>query len=198
MDTMYSSFLLGLLVLFAYLIANKIWLYSARNNRIRQNRCQAPNRYPQKDFLFGIDFLLENVEQAQAHHFMKHSQYRYRKCGPNFQSHLFGTTTISTIDPKNLQSIYALDFQSFGLEALRLPTAGLFMGRSIFTTDGPFWEHSRALVKPIFTRAQFADLDTLELYLRQMIDLLPRDGSSVDILPLLSRLVSTSVCLPKP
>ena len=35
------------------------------------------------------------------------------------------------------------------------------MGRVIYTTDGPFWEHSRALVKPIFTRAQFADLETL-------------------------------------
>ena len=128
---------------------------------------------------------------------MEHSQYRHRRWGPTFQSSLLGTTTISTIDPKNLQSIYSLDFQSFGLESLRLPTAGLFMGRGIFTTDGPFWEHSRALVKPIFTRAQFADLETLEHHLQQMIDLIPGDGSSVDILPLLSKLVNTPRCLQK-
>ena len=78
-----------------------------------------------------------------------------------------------------------------------MPTAGLFMGRGIYTTDGPFWEHSRALVKPIFTRAQFADLETLEHYLKQMMDLIPGDGSSVDILPLLSKLVSTPRCPQK-
>ena len=71
------------------------------------------------------------------------------------------------------------------------------MGRGIYTTDGPFWERSRALVKPIFTRAQFADLETLEHYLKQMMDLVPGDGSSVDILPLLSKLVSTRRCPQK-
>ena len=71
------------------------------------------------------------------------------------------------------------------------------MGRGIFTTDRPFWEHSRALVKPIFTRAQFADLETLEHHLKQMMDLIPGDGSSVDILPLLSKVVRTPRCLQK-
>ena len=191
---MHNQVLLGLFACLFYPIANALWVYSARRVRIRKEKCQSPLKYSQKWYLLGIDILIENVKQAQAHRFMEHSQYRYRHWGPTFQSSLLGTTTINTIDPKNLQSIYSLDFQSFGLESLRLPTAGLFMGRGIFTTDGPFWEHSRALVKPIFTRAQFADLETLEHHVKQMMDLIPGDESSVDILPLFSKLVRTPRC----
>ena len=91
--------------------------------------------------------------------------------------------TINTIGPKKLQSIYALDFQNFGLESFRLPIAGLSKGRRIFTTDGPFWKHWRALVESIFTRAQFADLEMLEHHLKQMMDLSPGTESSVELPP---------------
>ena len=106
-------------------------------------------------------------------------------------------TNISTIDPKNRQTIYSLNFHNFELESLRLPTAGLFIEKGIFTTDRPFWEHSRALVRSIFTRAQFADLETLEHHVKQMMDLIPGDGSSLDILPLLSKLVRAPRCPQK-
>ena len=194
---MYNQVLLGLFACIIYPVANALWIYSARRAQIRQEDCRSPRKYTQKWYLLDVDILIENLKQARAHHFMEHSQYRYHHWGPTFQGSLLGTTTISTIDPKNLQSVYSLDFQSFGLESLRLPTAGLFMGRGISTTDGLFWEHLRALVEPIFTRAQFADLETLEHHLKQMIDLLPADGSSVDVLPLLSKLVRTLRCLQK-
>ena len=192
----YYGWIIAVITLLAsYYVVRAVNLSSVRSRLRQRTKCQDPRRYAHRDLLFGLDLLLENGRSAQAHCLMESTKLRYEKYGPTFQSHLLGTTIISTIDPKNLQAVHALDFDGYGLEPARLPTAGLFMGRSIFTTDGPFWEHSRALVKPIFAKAQFADLNTLELYLKQMIDLIPKDGSTVDILPLLSRLVSTPGCM---
>lgn len=60
------------------------------------------------------------------------------------------------------------------------------------TTDGSFWEHSRALIRPTFARAQIANLSTLEVHVSRMIDLIPKDGSTVDLQPLFARLALDS------
>jgi cytochrome P450 len=42
----------------------------------------------------------------------------------------------------------------------------------------------QGLVRPNFTRAQVADLGTFEPHIQEMISLIPRDGSTVDLQPL--------------
>ncbi len=58
----------------------------------------------------------------------------------------------------------------------------------------PIGEHSRALLKPSFDKAYSIDLFTLERYWRMLIDYIPRDGSTVDLQPLLFSLVSCQSC----
>ena len=55
------------------------------------------------------------------------------------------------------------------------------IGRGIFTGDGAAWEHSRALLRPSFTRSQVGDLAALEIHVGHLINALPRDGSTVDL-----------------
>jgi hypothetical protein len=56
--------------------------------------------------------------------------------------------------------------------------------------DGPFWDHSRALIRPTFTRANVANLPAFEVHFQRFLRLLPKDGDTVDLKPLLYRLVS--------
>lgn len=84
----------------------------------------------------------------------------------------------------------AHDFESWGLEPLRYPAAATFMGRGVFTSDGPFWQHARAQVKPVLVKAQFTDYGRLEFHLQNLFALLPEDGNDVNIAPLLERMVS--------
>lgn len=52
------------------------------------------------------------------------------------------------------------------------------------------WQRSRALVKRTFSRFEVGNFDVLGFHIRRFLDLLRKDGSDVDLQPLLSRLVS--------
>ena len=61
-------------------------------------------------------------------------------------------------------------------------------------TDGKRWEQARALIKPTFARTQIADLHlaAYATHVRKFINLIPRDGSTVDLQPLFGRLALDS------
>ena len=69
-----------------------------------------------------------------------------------------------------------------------------FVGKGIMCTDGAFWEHSRALIKPIFAKAQIADLHlgAYAVHVRNLLAELPTDRSTVDLQPLFARLALDS------
>ncbi|KAK3675515.1 hypothetical protein LTR78_004598 [Recurvomyces mirabilis] len=73
-----------------------------------------------------------------------------------------GSQVITTIEPANLQSMLATQFEDFGTGHLRYLQLGPVLGRSIFTSDGPFWAHSRALFRPQFSRDNINDLESTE------------------------------------
>lgn len=75
-------------------------------------------------------------------------------------------------------------------------TGRLRLGYGIFSVDGRRWEHSRALLRPQFVRAQVSELDLEERHLRNMLKALPvgPDGwtETTDLLPLNFRLTIDS------
>lgn len=120
---------------------------------------------------------------------MEWTRSLFKKYGRTFQVTNFGKEFIFTIDPANIQSVMALDFESWGLEPLRLPAVDPFMGPGVFTTDGAFWNHARGQVKPILSKGEFGDLRRLEHHFQNFLPLVPRDGSPINIQPLLEQLV---------
>lgn len=95
-----------------------------------------------------------------------------------------------TVEAKNLQSVHSLNFEHYGVQPIRRAATLPFLGEGVFTMDGPFWEHSRALIWPTFTRTNVANLPAFEIHFRRFLGLLPKDGETVDLKPLLYRLVS--------
>lgn len=93
-----------------------------------------------------------------------------------------------------MQSVLAIDFASWGVQPLRLFAFEPFVGKGIMCSDGTFWEHSRALIKPTFARTQIADLHLLmfDAHVKRLVALVPGDGSTIDLQPLFSRLALDS------
>ncbi|KAK5127192.1 hypothetical protein LTR85_008554 [Meristemomyces frigidus] len=100
-----------------------------------------------------------------------------------------GSKIISTIEPANVQAILATQFKDFETGHRRYQQLSPLLGRSIFTSDGAFWEHSRALFRPQFARDNINDLESTERAANALIEALgPTDASggtsNVDMLPL--------------
>lgn len=75
----------------------------------------------------------------------------------------------------------SLKFRDFELTPSRKDEAVPFLGAGIFMSDGARWEHSRAMLRPSFSRAQVADLDIFERHVNEVIAAIPKDGSTVDL-----------------
>jgi cytochrome P450 len=63
-----------------------------------------------------------------------------------------------------------------------------FIGKGIFTTDGPFWQHSRSILRPNFDKSLISALDQFEPYVQKLIGRIPKDGSTVDLQDLFHQL----------
>ncbi|KAL8960511.1 MAG: hypothetical protein Q9183_005453, partial [Haloplaca sp. 2 TL-2023] len=169
----------------------------ARLEYRRQSRlhgCEAPPCLAQLDPVFGLDLILARFISIKADRRNVSLLEQFRQNGSTFQSKTLGRTTVFTIEPRNLQSVFSTNFSAWGVEPMRLFAFEPFVGKGIMCSDGASWEHSRALIKPTFARTQIADLhlDSFGVHVERLIDLIPKDGSTCDLQPLFARLALDS------
>ena len=77
---------------------------------------------------------------------------------------------IWTSDSENIKAMLATQFDEFGKGDAFLRTWQDFVGASIFSTDGPRWKHSRALLRPQFIRERFSDLEIFERHVTVLLE----------------------------
>ncbi|KAF2675780.1 cytochrome P450 [Lentithecium fluviatile CBS 122367] len=124
------------------------------------------------DFVIGT----ANVDWMNRYH------VRY---GSTFQlDSLFGKTRVMTIAPENLQAVYA-NGKNFGIQPHRLHAMEYFCGQGFLTTDGHTWQNSRRMLKPSFAKGNISDFTFLSREVESLMNKIPRDGSTVDLQPLL-------------
>lgn len=165
-----------------YYLLNKARKYFTIKAVIRRHGCLPPPKYSHQSLL-GTDLFHEIQKDIKANRFLYESRRRFEKYGNTYQSHYYRTTTIDTIEPKNIQTWSATSFDHFGREPLRRAMAKEIWGRGIMTTDGPFWEHSRALIRPTFKKTQVAQFELFRPHVDCLLRLVPRDGSTLDLGP---------------
>ena len=178
------------IVLFSLL--QKAQQYFKRLAIKRRYGCQPPPAAPSKDPFFGLDSvyrMLRSVKENKRNLSLKEQLDAY---GYTFQSNLFGNTEFFSADPQNLQAVFATDFESFGVQPMRLFVFKPLIGKGIMTMDGSHWATSRGLLQPIFTRTQIINLSTFDTHVTRLIDLIPKDDSTVDLQPLFARLALDS------
>ena len=158
----------------------------------RKNGCATPTKYPHKDPILGLDLFFAIVKSIQNGDTFTPDMERFRKYGRTYEGTSWGNRMIYTMDASIMQTMLTSAFDNFGVADLRYGPSVPLLGSGIFTTDGAQWEHSRNLVKPIFTRAQVSNLAPFAKHVDRMIECLPRDGSTVDLQHYFKLLVGAS------
>lgn len=110
-----------------------------------------------------------------------------------FRVNKFGHSEYHTGDPRLLRYILVEQPQDFEYGPLRQRIFFPTMGEGIFSQDGKRWEHSRAMIRPTFARAQVSDLDMVERHIQALLGAMPAtqsDGwtSELDLQTLFHRL----------
>ncbi|TVY93248.1 Cytochrome P450 monooxygenase [Lachnellula willkommii] len=175
-------------VLASYFLFSFVQTRRAIQRQKKQHACQEPPNYPHRDPIFGSDLFRDNAENSKKFRLLDTWTNRYKKYGETFTAIFQGTQAICTVDPKNLQAITTINFKDYGVQPMRRAATLPFLGEGVFTMDGAFWEHSRALIRPTFSKTNIANLPAFEINLQKFWDLLPKDGSTVDLKPLLCKL----------
>jgi cytochrome P450 len=163
------------------IIYGRVVLYFQRRTFKREHGCQPlTHKFPLKDPFLGIDDILAKMKLSKEHKLLEQGMKNFRKVGSTFSSRAFGHNLIATIEPQNVKTVLSLSFKEYGI-AQRQHTLGPLLGYGIFTTDGEPWAHSRAMIRPNFSRDQVGDLAAFERHIQHLFKIIPRDGSTVDL-----------------
>ncbi|PIS55854.1 hypothetical protein CJI97_001089 [Candidozyma auris] len=85
----------------------------------------------------------------------------------NYRVRIGGDTLFVTIDPENLRAVLATQFNDFAL-ALRHSHFKPVLGDGVFTLDYGGWKHSRALLRPNFSREKVSHTQALEKHVQHL------------------------------
>ncbi|KAJ5173648.1 Cytochrome P450 [Penicillium coprophilum] len=166
-----------------------IWLFVKsiqgfrRWSHARANGCQPP-AHSVCHSIFGIGMIIELAKAGPEHRFLELIRGWHQSYGPTFKARIAHRRVIFTSEPQNIQAMLALKFEDFSVGSTRRHALRAFLGEGIFGVDGSAWEHSRAILRPSFSRTQINDTELYESHVVSLIEQIPRDGSTVDLLPL--------------
>lgn len=162
---------------------------------LRRNGCSTLPKYPHKDPILGLDLFYNIFQSIKQGNTIIPDTRRFNDYGKTYEAKSWGSKIIFTMDSGNMQTIFTSAFDNFGVASLRYGPSVPLLGSGIFTTDGPQWEHSKNLIKPVFARAQISDFSYLEKHVKRMIDSIPRDGSTIDLQHFFKLLVSEQILI---
>lgn len=89
-----------------------------------------------------------------------------------------GFSTMTT-DPENLKAILTTQFKDFGHDKRHTYFFPLF-GDGIFTLDGQGWQHTRALLRPQFTREQISHVHITEQHVQRIISMFKQNEKACE------------------
>lgn len=102
--------------------------------------------YPGIPFLFGLDFIFENMYNVVNHKFTQGVARRFDRHGTTHRSDVLLKGVINTIDPENLEAIFKTRFEDYTIIKQRAKLVTAFFGDGIFSNSGSDWRESRSLV----------------------------------------------------
>lgn len=163
----------------------------SRHRTARKHDCKpvklspALNTFSNNMFGWKIPILLLNGFKARK--VLETIQKVFFESCNTVQVKLLSTNMIFTIEPENIKTILASNFNDWSITTRRKHAFGPYIGHGILTADGLKWKHSRELLKPNFARSQIDNPATLEPHVSTLLDAIPRDGSTFDLQELFFR-----------
>jgi cytochrome P450 len=162
-------------------MTDKLWLLRRKWSFFAANGCHEAPCINQRQWFFGLDVLYDSYKHVKQHEYLDLLQDRFKTYGNTFQSHQFGTTTISTIEPVNIEAIVKRSNTDYLARPARaIPLDGL-VGHGILTADGDVWKRHRSMMKPSFHKKRLEQFSVYEEHIRRLIDCMPPDGQPVNL-----------------
>ena len=173
--------LLGLFILY------KLALVAKRRHTVGQLGCFPVSQYPHRDPILGYDLHLLLARSKKQNSLIPTLQRLYAEFGKgkSFQALNWGTKTLYTINADNIKSILTAESSSFGVEPIRKAFNDPWIKGGVVMSDGPVWKTSRAMMKPFLSKSHFWDLSEFSKHVDRLLESVPKDGSTVDLQPLL-------------
>jgi cytochrome P450 len=162
--------------------------YSARRDITKRHGCKPPTSLTGHRNIFGLDLVYLFLNSSRRGLEKLSVEEQFDVLGSTFQTQAFIKPVIKTIEPRNIQAVFASDADSFGNGPLRHFSFSPLVGDGVMTLDGARHERARALIRPTFSKANIENETAYSMHLENFIKLLPTDGSTVDLQPLFGRL----------
>ncbi|EMC92773.1 hypothetical protein BAUCODRAFT_151181 [Baudoinia panamericana UAMH 10762] len=142
--------------------------------------CYGPSSVMATDY-FGLTFMFRALSAHNNKRLLDFFNSLFRKHGRTFMFYTARRNVIFTDDPENIKALLATKFDDWENKTLRQEAFGSLLGDGIFTTDGAFWSHSRAMLRPTFEKSQITDLAQFEGHVNKLVARIPADGKTVDL-----------------
>ncbi|OAA76230.1 Cytochrome P450 [Akanthomyces lecanii RCEF 1005] len=152
-------------------ILQKLWVEYSHRRRARALGCKPA--YRRQGWLpFSIDQVYRAINALKENDFLNAEVRIYNEIGrrTTFQQSSLGNKFYITTDPENIKAMLATQFKDFGLGPIRYNVLEPLLGRGIFTSDGKDWQHSRAILRPQFTRTQVSNLHVEEIHVQHLLN----------------------------
>jgi cytochrome P450 len=166
----------------SYVVTPKVATWLSRRALIRKHGCQDPVQLP-------LDLAAVNQKAGKEHKFLETTTRLFNEYGKTYKAVRSGRTIIRTCDPEVFKAVLSTHFEHFGMKPIRYEDGKGFFGNGMLVTDGQQWKNSRALIRPVFDIAHVVNFDRLSAHVERFMQLIPQDGATIDLFPLLKRLV---------
>ena len=154
------------------------WLTSKRFER---EHGTVPAAKLNKNFLSRRgSYFKESMQAYSEHRLLELVKARHEAGGYTFQARMLTYNVIHTSEPDNIKAILAKNFDDYCV-GFRMAALGPLLGEGIFTSDSRRWEHSRALVRPSFVKAQISEMGLFERHVSELLSQIPKNGDTVDL-----------------
>ncbi|KAF2107238.1 putative P450 monooxygenase [Lophiotrema nucula] len=183
------------LTFIALYLARRVYWEATTGSRRRalkkRHGCLPNKELPTKNrfLVFGIDFIRRNIRAYKDHKLLE----AWGACltdnnAHTISMHVLGQSIFLTDDPENVKTILATDFEKWSIGRERIKHISAYLGKGIFTTEGAAWKHSREMLRPCFERSQVADISIMDNHTNRFMNLIPKDGTTIDLQPLFHQL----------
>ena len=176
------------IALLSLYIARRIYWEVTIGSRLRafakQHGC-LPAKMRQTPFTLGARFWWGQVKAIKEHRFLHFMATAFKEINRHTRHHyVLGTDFYTTDDPENVKMMLATNFSAWSLGQERINEMSSYLGYGIFVNEGAAWKHSREMLRPCFEKSQVTDVDMLERHTQRLFNLVPKDGTTVDLQPL--------------
>jgi cytochrome P450 len=153
------TILLWALVLYTtYFVSRSIQTHLRRKEQAAKWRCRPVRKAPSS--FFGLGRFRAVSEAAKNQMVFPWYKKQHEQYGTTYEYSILGSPQISTIEPENIKTILATSFSDYSM-GLRSNQFRPLLGDGIFTQDGADWSHSRALLRPQFSREQVINMESM-------------------------------------